>query len=42
VPSGDAFDEPTSKAKVVDLVESTRFVTSVPRTKGRRRPRFTG
>src|SRR5687767_1587370 len=42
VPSGDAFDEPTSKAKVVDLVESTRFVTSVPRTKGRRRPRYTG
>jgi hypothetical protein len=42
VPSGDAFDEPTSKAKVVDLVESTRFITSVPRTKGRRRPRFTG
>jgi hypothetical protein len=42
VPSGDAFDEPTSKAKVVDLVESTRFVTSVPRTKGKRRPRYTG
>ena len=43
VPSGDAFDEPTSKAKVVDLVDSTRFVvSSVPRTKGRRRPRFTG
>jgi ferritin-like protein len=42
VPSDDAFDEPTSKAKVVDLVKSTRFVTSVPRTKGRRQPRYTG
>ena len=43
VPSGDAFDEPTSKAKVVDLVDSTRFVvSSAPRTKGRRRPRYTG
>jgi Ferritin-like domain len=42
VPSADAFDEPTSKAKVVRLVESTNFVTSVPRTKGRREPRYTG
>jgi Ferritin-like domain len=42
VPSADAFDEPTSKAKVVDLVESTNFVTSAVRTKGRRRPRYTG
>jgi hypothetical protein len=42
VPSRDAFDEPTSKANVVDLVDSTHFVTSVARTKGRRRPRYTG
>ena len=42
VPAADAFDDPTSKAKVVKLVESTNFVTSVPRTKGRRRPRYTG
>jgi hypothetical protein len=42
VPSADAFDEPTSKAKVVRLVESTNFVTSVPKTKGRRKPRYTG
>jgi Ferritin-like domain len=42
VPAADAFDEPTSKSKVVDLVKSTRFVTSAPRTKRRRRPRFTG
>jgi Ferritin-like domain len=42
VPAADAFDEPTSKARVVRLVDSTNFVTSTPRTKGRRRPRFTG
>jgi hypothetical protein len=42
VPAADAFDEPTSKGKVVRLVDSTNFVTSAPRTKGRRRPRYTG
>jgi hypothetical protein len=42
VPAADAFDEPTSKARVVRLVDSTNFVTSRPRTKGRRRPRYTG
>jgi hypothetical protein len=42
VPSADAFDEPTTKPKVVELVDSTNFVTSVPRTRGRRRPRYTG
>jgi Ferritin-like domain len=42
VPAADAFDEPTSKGRVVRLVDSTNFVTSTPRTKGRRRPRFTG
>jgi hypothetical protein len=42
VPAADSFDKPTSKAKVVRLVESTNFVTSVPRTRGRRKPRYTG
>ncbi len=42
VPAADALDEPTSKAKVVKLVESTNFITSAPRTKGRRKPRYTG
>jgi Ferritin-like domain len=42
VPAADAFDEPTSKARVVRLVDSTNFVTSVPRTRGRRRPGYTG
>jgi hypothetical protein len=42
VPAADAFDEPASKTKVVRLVKSTNFVTSRPRTKGRREPGFTG
>jgi hypothetical protein len=41
-PAAEAFDERTSKAKVVELVEATKFVVSAPRTKGRRSPRFTG
>jgi Ferritin-like domain len=42
VPAADAFDEPTSRTRVVRLVDDTNFVTSAPRTKGRRRPRYTG
>jgi hypothetical protein len=42
VPAADALDEPTSKARVVELVDSTRFVTSRPRTRGSRRPGYTG
>jgi hypothetical protein len=42
VPAAYAVDKPTSKARVVRLVDSTNFVTSVPRTKGRRRPGYTG
>ena len=42
VPAVDAFDEPTSRMRVVRLVEDTNFVTSAPRTRGRRRPRYTG
>jgi hypothetical protein len=42
VPSANAFDEPTSKARVVELVDSTNFVTSAPRTKGRGEPGHTG
>jgi hypothetical protein len=42
VPAADAFDEPTSRTRVVRLVEDTNFVTSAPRTKGRRQPRYTG
>jgi Ferritin-like domain len=42
VPAADAFDEPTSRTRVARLVEDTNFVTSAPRTKGRREPRYTG
>ena len=42
VPAAHAVDEPTSKGRVVRLVDSTNFVTSTPRTRGRRRPRYTG
>ncbi len=42
VPAGKAFDQPTSKANVVKLVNATNFVTTAPKTKGRRKPRFTG
>jgi hypothetical protein len=42
VPSADAFDEPTTRARVVELVDSTNFVTAVPRTRGRRQPGYTG
>jgi hypothetical protein len=42
VPAADDIDEPTSKARVVRLVRSTNFVTSRPRTRGRRQPRYTG
>lgn len=42
VPARDAFDKRTSKAKVVKLVDSTRFVVSAPKTSGRRRPKYTG
>jgi len=42
VPAADAFDEPTSRSRVARLVEDTNFITSTPRTKGRRQPRYTG
>jgi Ferritin-like domain len=41
-PAGDALDEPTSMAKTLQLVRSTRFIVSQPSTERRRRPRFTG
>jgi rubrerythrin len=41
-PAVNAFDEPRSKAQVLRIVSSTRFITSRGRTTGRGRPRFTG
>ena len=42
-PVSSAFDEPAAQARMAKLISSTRFVTSRPRTTGRRRrPRYTG
>ena len=43
VPAPNAFDEPISDAKTVDIVNSTHFVTlHAPRTSTKRAPSFTG
>jgi hypothetical protein len=42
-PVTSAFDEPAAQAEMAKLIDSTRFVTSRPRTTGgRRTPRYTG
>jgi hypothetical protein len=41
-PARSAFDEPSSKREVTQIVRSTNFVTAAPSTKRRRPPRFTG
>jgi hypothetical protein len=41
-PASSAFDRPASQRQMTKLIASTRFVTSAPRTKRRRKPRFTG
>ena len=42
VPVANAFDEPKTIAEVNQVVRSTRFIASRPRTLSRRRPRLTG
>jgi hypothetical protein len=42
LPVVNAFDEPKSLAEVDQVVRSSRFIASQPRTRGRGRPRFTG
>ena len=43
LPSAHAFDEPLSDAKVVQIVNSTHFVTlKDPQTSMEAKPRFTG
>jgi hypothetical protein len=37
-----AFDKPASQKRMAALIASTHFVTSAPKTKRRRKPRFTG
>ena len=41
-PVASAFDEPKSLAEVDQVVRSTRFVASRPRTRSRKNPRLTG
>jgi Ferritin-like domain len=41
-PAGSAFDEGKPEPEVRKIVASTRFITSRPRTTGRREPRTTG
>jgi Ferritin-like domain len=41
-PATTAFDKPASQQEMATLIASTRFVSSQPRTTGRRRPRYTG
>ena len=41
-PVTTAFDKPASQQKMAELIASTHFVASKPKTSGRRRPRYTG
>ena len=41
-PAVNAFDDASGKAEVQRVVAGTNFVVARPRTKSRRRPRFTG
>ncbi len=41
-PARSAFDQPSSKQEVTQIVRSTNFVTAAPATKRKRAPRFTG
>lgn len=41
-PAGSAFDEGKPESEVREIVASTRFIVSRPRTAGRRSPRTTG
>jgi Ferritin-like domain len=42
LPVTTAFDQPQSQQKMAELVATTRFVTSQPKIKSRRKPGFTG
>ena len=41
-PAVNAFDEPASRRKIIDIVASTHFIVAPPATQGRRNPRYTG
>jgi len=42
VPVADSFDQPKSLQAVDAVVKRTRFLAAAPKTRGRRKPRFTG
>jgi hypothetical protein len=42
VPVAQAFDRPKSLAAVDAVVRRTRFLAAAPKTRSRRKPRFTG
>jgi rubrerythrin len=42
LPAARAFDEPVAKREILRVVASTHFITSRPKTSGKRAPRFTG
>ena len=41
-PAATAFDKPASQDKMAQLIKSTHFLVSRPKTKARKKPRFTG
>jgi hypothetical protein len=42
LPAGHAFDKGKSKAATLRLVASTKFIVDEPRTKAKRKPKYTG
>jgi hypothetical protein len=41
-PATSAFDKPASQRKMTQLIDSTHFVVSRPKTTAKKRPRYTG
>ena len=41
-PAATAFDKPASQQKMAQLIDSTNFVVSRPKTVAKKKPRFTG
>lgn len=41
-PATSAFDKPASQRKMTELIDSTHFLVSRPRTRAKKRPSFTG
>jgi hypothetical protein len=41
-PAADAFDRPASRARINQIVKSTKFIVASPRMQTRKKPKFTG